>query len=86
MCPVAKSGATTSLPAAIAARRRRPSALAVFKIDYKFVFRRRLHRQVGRLLALENAIDVTSGASVLSVSQELRADWEGVSWHLPPFG
>jgi anti-sigma-K factor RskA len=34
----------------------RPSTLARFDIDHQLVFRRRLHRKVSRLLALENAI------------------------------
>jgi hypothetical protein len=29
------------------------------QVDYEFVFGRRLHRQVGRLLALEDAVDVS---------------------------
>src|SRR5262244_2268063 len=36
-----------------------------FQIDDQLVLGRRLHRQIGRLLALENAINVTSGAPVL---------------------
>src|SRR5262245_29055743 len=33
--------------------------LCSLKIDHQLVFGRRLHRKVSRLLALENAIDVT---------------------------
>src|ERR1700751_4027296 len=32
--------------------------LAGFEVEHKIVFGRRLHRQVGRLLTLEDAIDV----------------------------
>ena len=35
------------------------------EVDRKHIFHRRLHRQVGRLLALEDAIDVTSCPTVL---------------------
>ena len=35
------------------------------EVDHQLVLGRSLHRQVGRLLALEDAIDVASGASVL---------------------
>jgi hypothetical protein len=42
-----------------------PSAFAVFEIDRQLVFDRRLHRQVGRLLALEDAIDVTGRSTIL---------------------
>src|SRR5262245_40536417 len=45
--------------------------LGGFQIDNEFVFGRRLHRQVGRLLALENAIDVAGGAPVLV--EEIRS-------------
>jgi hypothetical protein len=41
-----------------------PSALAVLRVDHQLILRRRLHRQVGRLLALEEAIDVAGRASV----------------------
>jgi Tripartite tricarboxylate transporter family receptor len=43
----------------------RPSALAVFKIDHEFVLGRHLHRKIGGLLALEDAINVAGGLSVL---------------------
>ena len=39
--------------------------LCGFEIDYQLILCRRLHRQIGRLLALEDAIDVTGGAAVL---------------------
>ena len=39
--------------------------LGGLEIDDQFVLGRRLHRQVGRLLALEDAIDVAGGAPVL---------------------
>src|SRR5262249_5590604 len=34
-------------------------------VDYQLVLGRRLYRQVGRLLALQNAVDVADGAPVL---------------------
>jgi hypothetical protein len=40
-------------------------SLRGFEINHEFVFRWRLHRQVGRLLALEDAIDITRGAPEL---------------------
>ena len=43
----------------------RPSALAVLRLITRLVLGRRLHRQVGRLLALEDAIDVAGRAPVL---------------------
>ena len=48
-------------------RRRHVEAerLGGLEIDHQFVLGRRLHRQVGRLLALEDAIDVAGGAPVL---------------------
>src|SRR5438067_11589967 len=36
-----------------------------FEVDHQDVFGRRLHGEVGRLLALENAIDIARGAPVL---------------------
>jgi Tripartite tricarboxylate transporter family receptor len=36
-----------------------------FEVDYQLVFGWRLHRQVGRLLALEDAVDVAGRAAVL---------------------
>ena len=41
------------------------SALAVLRLITSSKLGRRLHRQVGRLLALENAIDIAGRASVL---------------------
>jgi hypothetical protein len=35
------------------------------EVEYKFVPRRRLHRQIGRLLALKDAVDVAGGPPVL---------------------
>ena len=43
----------------------RPSALAVLRLIDQLVLGRRLHWKVGRLLALEDAIDVARRASVL---------------------
>jgi len=40
-------------------------ALAVLRLMTKFIFGRCLHRQVGRLLALEDTIDVAYRAPVL---------------------
>ena len=42
-----------------------PSALAVLRLIASFVLGRRLHRQVGRLFALQDAIDVAGGAAIL---------------------
>jgi hypothetical protein len=39
--------------------------LGGLEVDHQLVLRRRLHRQVGGLLALEDAIDVSSRAAVL---------------------
>ena len=39
--------------------------LGGLEIDHQFVLGRRLYRQVGWLLALEDAIDIASGAAVL---------------------
>ena len=48
-------------------RRRHVEAerLGGLEVDHQFVLGRRLHRQVGRLLALEDAVDVAGGAPVL---------------------
>ena len=35
-----------------------PERLGSLQVDDQFVFRRRLHREVGRLLALEDAVDI----------------------------
>ena len=43
----------------------RPSAFAVLRLITSLVLGRRLHRQVGRLLALEDAVDVAGRAPVL---------------------
>ena len=39
--------------------------LSGLEIDHQLVLGRRLHRQVGRLLALEDAIDIAGRAPVL---------------------
>ena len=44
---------------------REAERLRGLEIDHQFVLGRRLHRQVGRLLALEDAIDVAGRAAVL---------------------
>ena len=48
-------------------RRRHVEAerLGGLEVDHQLVLGRRLHRQVGRLLALEDAVDVAGGAPVL---------------------
>src|SRR6266568_4651828 len=38
----------------------RPSALAVLRFDHQLVLGRRLHRKVGRLVALEDSVDVAA--------------------------
>jgi hypothetical protein len=38
--------------------------LGGLEVDHQFVLGRRLHRQVGRLLALEDAVDVAGGTTV----------------------
>jgi hypothetical protein len=39
--------------------------LSGLEVEHRLVFRRRLHRQVGGLFALEDAVDVVGGTSVL---------------------
>jgi hypothetical protein len=39
--------------------------LGGFEIDHQLVLGRRLHRKIGRLLALEDAINVAGGAPIL---------------------
>jgi hypothetical protein len=39
--------------------------LGGLQVDHEFVLGRRLHRQIGRLLAFENAIDVAGRAAEL---------------------
>src|SRR6516165_274558 len=46
-------------------------SLGGLEVDHQLVLGRRLHRQVGRLLSLEDAIDVTGGAAKLI--EEVRA-------------
>ena len=48
-------------------RRRHVEAerLGGLEVDHQLVLGRRLHRQVGGLLALEDAVDVAGGAAVL---------------------
>src|SRR5262245_45763149 len=46
-------------------RYRDADPLSGLKIDHKLVLGRRLHRKIGGLLALENAVDVAGGASIL---------------------
>ena len=54
----------------MSAARLRPSALGGLAVDRKFVLGRRLHRQVGRLVALEDAVDVARRA--LALVEEIR--------------
>ena len=44
----------------------RPSALAVVILSTGLVFHRQLHRQIGRLLALKDAVDVGGGAASMA--------------------
>ena len=46
-------------------RHREAERLGSLEVDHQLVLGRRLHRQVGRLLALEDAIDVAGRAPVL---------------------
>src|SRR5262245_39956837 len=48
--------------------------LCCLKVDDQFVLGRCLHRQVGGLLALENAIDIAGGKTVLVDSVRPVAD------------
>ena len=43
-----------------------PRALAGLEVDHQFILGGRLYRQVGRLFALEDAIDVAGCAPVLA--------------------
>src|SRR6516164_11553108 len=42
-----------------------PERLRRLEVDYQLVLRRSLHRKIGRLLALEDAIDVAGSLPVL---------------------
>ena len=55
-------------------RRRHGKAerLGGLEVDHQFVLGRRLHRQVGGLLALENAIDVAGRAPELVEPDQAR--------------
>ena len=55
-------------------RRRHVEAerLGGLEVDHQFVLGRRLHRQVGWLLALEDAVDVAAGAAVLVDGNQAR--------------
>ena len=46
--------------------------LGGLEVDHQLVLGRRLHRQVGRLLALEDAIDVAGRAAVLVDRDQAR--------------
>jgi hypothetical protein len=45
-------------------RERDAERLGGLEVDHEFVLRRRLYRQVGRLLAFKNAIDVAGGETI----------------------
>ena len=51
-------------------RHREAERLGGLEVDHQLVLGRRLHRQVGRLLALEDAIDVAGGAPVSGRSNQ----------------
>src|SRR5262245_11291986 len=42
-----------------------PDVPGSLEIDYQFVFRRSLHRQIGRLLAFEDAVDIAGRTAVV---------------------
>src|SRR5262245_5790104 len=42
-----------------------PERFSGLEVDHQLVFGRRLYRQIGRLLALQDAVDVAGGAPVL---------------------
>jgi hypothetical protein len=46
--------------------------LGGFKVDYQLVLCRRLHRQVGRLLALKDAVDVGRAPVLLDHIRAIR--------------
>ena len=50
----------------------RPSAFAVLRLITSSYLVGALHRQVGRLLALEDAVDVAGGAAVLVDRHQAR--------------
>ena len=56
---------TSSARASSGRRHGEAERLGSLEIDYQLVLGRRLHRQVGGLLALENAIDIGGRATVL---------------------
>ena len=56
---------TSSARASTVGGTSRPSAFAVLRLMTSLVLGRRLHRQIGRLLALEDAIDVAGSLTIL---------------------
>ena len=41
--------------------------LRSLEVDHQLVFRRRLHRQIGRLFALEDAVDIAGRTPVVAM-------------------
>jgi hypothetical protein len=60
--------------------------LGSLEVDDEFIFGRRLHRQVGRLLALEDAVDVAGGAPVLVDPDQARRRSGDVGASVHPVG
>ena len=58
---------TSSARASSGRRHVEAERLGGLEVDHRFVLGRRLHRQIGRLLALEDAVDVAGGTPVLIV-------------------
>src|SRR5262245_60110732 len=55
----------TRLPSSAWGRHRDAQSLRCLEIDHQLILGRRLHRQVGRLLAFEDTSDVSRGSPVL---------------------
>ena len=63
--PIGDHSITSSARASTDGGTVEPERLGGLEVDHQLVLGRRLHRQIGGLLALENAIDVASRAPVL---------------------